>query len=171
MGFWIYEKRGESYTRVCSVKLTGEDGLIAKYLKQNSEVDTPFSWKLGMDEIVGLVDPGLDPKEHVLVIDMLPEELLAVSLYRVSAIQGCSEFDDTDLVLACKILYQGRNNVLASEFKEAFLADGSQGDRQLLEALRLTGGTQEGSYIWTKPKMDIGAAVCSESRKLVQASS
>lgn len=162
MSFWIYSRSGDAYTRECSVKLTGEDGAIARYLKTHGEADTPFVWRLSIPEIIRLVDASLDPERHELVIDMLPEELLAVSLYRVTAIQGSSEVDDTDLVLACKILYQGRQNVLASEFKRAFVANSSKSDRQLLEALRISGGTCEGSYLWSKPKMDIGAAICPE---------
>ncbi|QYY35365.1 hypothetical protein [Ruficoccus sp. ZRK36] len=160
MSFWLYKCDGSNYTQLAPVKLTGPEGILARYLQSKSEENTPFTWSLLNKDIVALIDPELDASTHLVVLDMLPEHLVEVSLHRVYAIQGSSEEDTSDVVLACKILFQGLANKTSSTFKEAFECDPPADNRQMLEALGLSGGTAGGRYHWTKPKMDIGATVC-----------
>ena len=160
MSFWLYHCEGTRYTQLGPVKLTGPGGVLARYLTRHKDVDTPFTWSLMNKELIPLIDAALDPEKHLIVLDMLPESLTEVSLHRVFAIQGSSEEDESDVVLACKILFQGAVNTAPSSFKETFACEPPADNRQMLEALGLTGGTVAGRYRWTRPKMDIGATVC-----------
>ncbi len=91
---------------------------------------------------------------------MLPEALTEVCLYRVDCFRGVSNFDETDMVLSCRILEQGRIPCSAGEYKQAFTRSTAGSDRQVVEAFHLSGGVATGTYLWGKPKMDIGAAIC-----------
>ncbi len=163
MAFWLYSKNGSRFERKQPIKLTGKEGLLARFLTRNRDVETPFAWELRPADIIQLIDGDLNVENHAILIDMLPEALAQVSLYRLTSVQGASEYDESDLVLACKMLYQGKCNSTASDFKECFLCETSESDRQMVEALRLTGGVATGTYLWAKPKMDIGAAICPPS--------
>ncbi|MFP4352718.1 MAG: hypothetical protein ACLFRP_07960 [Puniceicoccaceae bacterium] len=160
MAFWLYSKNGSSYGRIRSVRLAGKDGLLAGYLRDHRSAETPFTWELDSAGLVRRIDPALAPEEHVILIDMLPESFTEVSLYRVISLRGVSEYDESDLALACKLLHQGRCPGTAGEFKEAFHSDAVESERQMIEAFRLTGGVSDGTYLWAKPGMDIGAAIC-----------
>lgn len=160
MSFWIYEKKNDAFERICRLKLTGTEGLLAVYLSGYSESETPFQWTLSSPEIIPLANPQLDPLKHIIVVDLMPESFIQRCLYRVIRIQGTSEFDESDVVLACKVLYQGEA-LESTAGAEPIVPDISQpNDRQMLEAMRLTGGLNGGTYFWARPKMDIGAAVC-----------
>ncbi len=160
MAFWLYSKSADTYTRQTTVQLTGKDGLLATFLKQYAETDTPFAWELNTADLIGLLDPTLNASEHEIVIDMLPEGLTEASLHFVTSIRGVSQYDESDLVLACKILYQGPTGIPAASFKQQFVVDAPAGDREMVEAFRLTGGVATGTYRWAPPKMNIGAAIC-----------
>lgn len=160
MAFWLYSKNASSYKRKQAVKLTGKTGLLASFLHLNCGADTPYTWELTPETLIHLIDPELNVDQHLILIDMLPEALTDVSLYRVTSIRGVSEYDESDLVLACKMLHQGKCTSTAAEFKEAFTCEHDESDRQMVEAFRLTGGVATGTYLWGKPKMDIGAAIC-----------
>lgn len=165
MAFWLYSHSNDTYKREQPVKLTGKNGLIASYLQSNAGEDTPFAWQLDKADIIRLIDPQLDPTQHELVIDMLPESFTEVSLLRVTTLRGVSEFDESDMVMACKILQQGRTPCTAETFKASFKRTTIPSSRQSVEAFHLTGGVATGTYYWSKPKMDIGAAICPSAAK------
>ncbi len=163
MSFLIYHCDGVRYARVDSIKLTGADGVLARFLMQNSHVETPFAWQLSDADIIQLARPDLNPTEHRLILDMMPGDSHEISLYHVTYLQGSSELDESDVVLASRILFQATEPGAAVALKRAFTLDKPESSRQMLEAMRLTGGTLRGKYFWAKPKMDIGAAVCPSS--------
>lgn len=165
MAFWLYSKSGDQYTRLQPVKFTGKSGLLSRFLHQHAKDDTPFSWELTPADIIALIDPTMAVDSHEILIDMLPESLTEVSLYRVTSIRGVSEFDESDLVLACKLFYQDKVTRSAPEFKKVFHNTHNLSERQMVEAFRLTGGVATGTYLWSKPKMDIGAAICPANSK------
>lgn len=150
-----------SYTRIQSLCFTGKEGILARFLQANRGEDTPFAWNLSGPALITAVAPDVDPEAHEVILDMLPEGLVEACLYRVHGIQGSSDEDHTDLALNCQPLYQGRIRVAATEFKAAFHLPISNDRRQMLEALGLTGGLRSGNYFWTRPKMNLGAAIYS----------
>ncbi|WPJ97604.1 hypothetical protein SH580_07765 [Coraliomargarita algicola] len=165
MAFWLYAKNGSTYERIQSIKLTGKAGILARFLQSHASDDTPFTWELTPAALVELVDPSLDSASHEIVIDMLPEGLTEVSLYRMTSLRGSSEYDESDLVMAFKLLQQGPIAASANEFKNRFVCNTPPNGRQMVEAFHLTGGVATGSYYWSKPKMDIGAAICPATAK------
>ncbi|WP_309384443.1 hypothetical protein [Cerasicoccus frondis] len=165
MSFYIYHQEGDRYRVVAPLKLTSSKGVLAKFLQSKHEEDTPFTWQLSDAKLIELAAPELDPKQHVIAIDMMPESLVEVCLFRVTFIQGSSEYDESEVVLASKLLEQGKLTTMAQQFKKDFTITPGDRTRQSLEAMRLTGGTTRGNYFWAKPKMDIGAAVCPSTQK------
>lgn len=162
MSFWIYKTDGARALRLSPVRLTGLTGLLAQFLREHAREETPFTWQLLSQDIIALAAPELDPARHLVVIDLLPESFTEICLYRVTHLQGVSEVDETELVVAFKILAQGpaqRSAEIARLDVELGTIDEG---RNLLEAFRLTGGTMSGRYAWARPKMDIGAAVCAK---------
>ena len=160
MAFWLYKKADDHYTRLNSLKFGGKNGLLARFLQSNAAQDTPFSWQLESEGLIELIDPSLNASEHEVVIDMLPEAMTEVCLYRVTSLRGVSEYDESDMVLACKILQQGPTKEAAISFKESFTVTTEPSSRQVVEAFHLAGGIATGTYRLGKPKMNIGAAIC-----------
>lgn len=160
MSFFLYQKNGNTYERSAAITLTGPNGIIARFLQSHADVETPYAWDLTTKKLLELIDPNLCPNCYEIVLDMLPEEMLEVCLYKVIAIRGSSDIDESDLVLAFKVLTQGKKDVSSSEYKQQFTLTEEASNRQMLEAFRLTGGTSSGSYRWASPRMNIGAAVC-----------
>lgn len=160
MAFWLYAKKGSTYERIQPIKFTGKEGVLAHFLQEHAADETPFTWELSPADLVKLIEPSLNPAAHLVVIDMLPEVLTEVSLYRITSLRGSSNYDESDLVMACNLLQQGSTPASAGEFKKRFVCNTPPSSRQMVEAFHLTGGVATGSYYWSKPKMDIGAAIC-----------
>lgn len=165
MSFYLYAKTADTYRLVSALKLTGKSGLIAQYLRSHAREETPFSWQIGLKELLALVDPELPVCGHELVFDMLPEAFTEICLYRVDSFRGVSGFDETDMVLSCRILEQGALDRPACEFKAGFTLSNGASSRELVEAFHVSGGVVGGSYYWGKPKMNIGAAICPPASK------
>jgi len=159
MSFWIYRKKGPAYERAARLKLSGEDGALATFLQALDDEESPVAWEVSGAVILALAAPELDPAEHVVLLDLQGESLLEVCLQQVVGIKGVSHVDETDLVIATEVVFQGSAPVCPEDFKKAFVADVLPDQTQQIEALGLSGGTRQGKYRWTKPKMDIGAAV------------
>jgi hypothetical protein len=160
MSFYLYKISGDSFTRVAPLKMTGKQGLIAQFLQSHAGEDTPYAWQAGLKDFLAFFNSSLEADSHELVFDMLPEALTEVCLYRVVSFRGVSDFDETDMVMSCRILEQGPVQRSVCDYKEQFTLSHEPSPRQLVEAFHLTGGVATGTYYWGKPKMDIGAAIC-----------
>jgi homocitrate synthase NifV len=161
MSTWLYRREGSRHTRVGRVRLAGRDGLLAKFLREKLNEDTPLPWVLDSAGLVERVDRSLDPAAHLVVLDMLPDHAMELCLYEVNAIRGVSMIDDSDLVLACRgLVEQAAPEGGVAAAKLEFDPGERPAGGQIMEPLRLTGGTMEGSYRWASPKMDIGATLC-----------
>ncbi len=160
MSFSLYHKTNGRFRRQAALALAGPSGLLAQYLQSRAEQDTPLSWTLLPEDLHRLSHSPTPAANAAVVLDMQPEALLQASLYEIICIRGWTETDTTDLVLACRCLYQGCCDRMAEDLKADFQAQTGCGEREWIEAVRLTGGTREGRYRWARPAMDIGAAVC-----------
>ncbi len=163
MAFQVYAystvEEIRSYRHLGRLSLLGEKGILATYLKQYSEKDTPFKWSLSGEQLATLAMPVPKGERLEVVIDLLPEGLVDVNLSRLSRINGVSEDDSSDLILCCEPLYQGKVKHPVIDFKKCFKVAETQSSRQLLEAIHMNGGTEKGNYSWGPPKMNIGAAI------------
>ncbi len=162
MSFMLYEKTNRQYRKLEPIKIAGAEGVLAKYLQEFGKKDIPFTWKLTADEIIGRLKPGEDASQYEVVFDLSSDAQGIVTLYQVAAIQGSSDYEETDLVLNCHQLYEIKTSTLAEEKKSFFLEKEISGN-SILEPLHLSGGTRTGTYRWGKPKMDIGAAIYSNA--------
>ncbi|MCH8475497.1 MAG: hypothetical protein LAT55_09745 [Opitutales bacterium] len=141
MSFFLYPANAEKEDRI-RITLTGKDGLVARYLSLFSEEETPFSWGLCEEDLLrelGL--PEAVPGSRI-VLEMKSEK--GISEHQVIALRGQSDVDHTELAIVCRALVPDSGDHRQGEW---------------VEALALTGGTTEGRYFWTRPKMDIGATI------------
>jgi len=164
MAFALYSKNETRYEHCFPVKLTGESGPLANFLQSQPDA-SPLSWELDSNQLIPWIDPSLDPGNHVLLLDMLPEASSDVSLYQVTALQGVAYYGATDLVMVCRLFYQSRGQGAARDIKQGFELNENLGHRQMVEAFRLTGGLGTGTYRWARPEMTLGAAICPASKK------
>lgn len=159
MAFWIYttELTAETatYQRQRTLRLAGVDGLIAGYLRFHRSAEMPWRWQLDAQTLSQLATPGTGWKGTEVLFQSFDEASNQFQLYRVLGINGQSQSMDTDLVFTLCHLHQAPNEEDLAHFARPRPLD----ERQMLEALGLSGGLRGGKYRWTSPKMNIGAAV------------
>lgn len=163
MSFYIYRKTtdraGMHYERISALKFTGPEGLFARYLRDYRGEDTPFTWILTEDALLRLGGIDTGAEYHCILTDLMPEALLQVCIYRLHSIRGVSQYDESDLALCLNPWFEGSTPGNASDFRRRFTLSCQPGTQQMLEALSLTGGLNAGTYRWSAPKMNLGAAV------------
>lgn len=165
MPFYNYrfsENNGmRAYCRGHEVKLTGTEGILARYLKSlPSKGEDRVSWALSGLQIAQLACPDCENTSKELFLDLYPEGFTEVALHRVERIVGVSEEDWTDAVIVTRPVLVGAVGGLAEETRKAFAVELPFPGREMMEAFGIQGGFAKGNYKWTKPKMNIGAAVC-----------
>lgn len=163
MSFWLYRKSTSkdvcSFERVAEVRLTSPTGMLATFIKEHDEANSPVTWDLPDIELISRLVPGESPTSYALILDLLPEDVMHAQLHLLVAIRGSSDTDHTDLVLVCRPLFEGRTPELSTDFKQSFSIPLPLDQREMIEALGLSGGTTGGRYFWAQPGMNIGAAV------------
>lgn len=152
------------YTRGHAVSLVGANGILADYIRtlEPSTRDL-VQWELSGTDISRLACPNCQNPDKELLLDLLPEGIVEVCLHRVEKIVGISSDDWTDAVLVTRPILSTTGNAHAAELKASFSIDLPLAKRENLEAFGIKGGYDRGSYAWTRPKMNIGAAVCGRS--------
>lgn len=153
------EKR--QYTRGHSVALVGTSGVLADYIKSLEPIEHgTIKWELFGADIARLVCPDCDNPHKELILDHFPKDTKALCLSRVEKIVGVSSDDWTDAVLVTRPLPTEAPAALDTSSKETFSVPLPIGTRENMEAIGIKGGYQKGTFTWTQPKMNIGAAVC-----------
>jgi hypothetical protein len=163
MGFLLYRRTGRNeamqYFFVRKLSVVGKSGSLSTWLASKSAEATPFVWKLAGNALVAALAPDVDPDEHTVVIDMMPERLTVASLCHIMSLAGQSEADETVLVIALRELCISKIPDNGSDPRMAFVCDLSVKKPDLIETMGIIGGTRKGPYKWCSPKMNIGAAV------------
>lgn len=156
------ESDGERYySRSHAVSLVGANGLLATFIKSLKPDDRDdVRWELSGSDLSRLACPDCTNTNKDLLLDLYPEGLTEVCLHRVEKIVGVSSDDWTDAVLVTRPILLGGQEASAAEIKRAFTAHLPFPSRENMEAFGIKGGYKMGSYGWTRPKMNIGAAVC-----------
>ncbi|KAF0094525.1 MAG: hypothetical protein E1N59_1830 [Puniceicoccaceae bacterium 5H] len=159
MAFWIYQRQDTtetvSFRRQRMIRLSGEEGIIAGFLRFHAQADSPWSWELPAGPLRQLATPGTGWKETEVVIELKDRTTGVYHLHRIVGLHGHSDTRDTDLVLTLCSLYQAKDR----DALEAFEVPLPMDERRMLEALGLTGGLSGGTFHWCAPKMNIGAAI------------
>ena len=141
MSFYLDPPNSTKEDRI-PLTLTGEEGLIARYLSRFGQEETPYSWVLSGEALHKELDlPEASPESRV-ILTMKTDK--GETEHEILALRGQSEEEHTELVLVCRTEVDDETDQRKGEW---------------VEAVALTGGTQGGRYFWTRPKMDIGAAV------------
>lgn len=152
------------YTRGHAVSLVGRNGLIAEFVRSlEPSTRDQVTWELSGPDISRLACPDCKNPDKELLLDLYPEGLVDVCLHRVERIVGVSSDDWTDAILVTRPVLNDTGLSNAAEVKKEFSVDLPFASRENMEAFGIKGGYEKGSYSWTKPKMNIGAAVCGGS--------
>jgi len=167
MGFLLYHRTGQKeamrYTLVRKLCVVGQSGSLSAWMKAHASESLPFEWKLSGEKLVRALAPDVDPVEHTIVMDMMPERLAGASLCHVTSLAGSSESQESDIVIALRELYMAQTPVSGIDIRIAFICDLTAATPDLIESMGVAGGTKGGSYKWCAPKMNIGAAVFQKS--------
>ncbi len=151
MSFWKGTSLGNgTLTRLEPLRLSGEDGLIARYIATLQPEHTS-RWRLdasgfllAIREPDGLLlfrpsqSPGMDGEEY----------------YHIRWLQGTCEEKQTDIVLEyiprlLRFIGADTYEIIPAEERSPFLC----------EAISLSGGTRGGTWRWMPPPIKIGAVV------------
>lgn len=151
MSFWKGTSlENGTLTRLEPLRLSGEDGLIARFITTLQPEQTA-RWRLDsasflqtLGESAGLLlfrpsqSPGPDGEEY----------------YQIRWLQGTCENKQTDIVLEyipkfLRFIGQNAYEILPAEETRPFLC----------EAISLSGGTQGGTWRWVPPPIKLGAVV------------
>ena len=134
------------------IKLSGQDGPIARYLTGKSEL-TDQPWTLSGVDLIGFLAENPDSVDVFFCPFALSAPPPTCTLYHLQEIHGVSHHFRSDLVLRfsprpCVSLGDGN-----------FRLSPSSGTRHFCEAISLTGGTCGGLWQWTEAPLQMGAAI------------
>jgi len=150
MPFMLYDVAAlqgrKQYTLVRTIPLAGKTGPLAAIQRsKNPSGATPFPWHATSTEIVAAI-AGTSPTQEI-VIDLKPNVVKNVSLYRLLDIWGFSYRDWTPLAVRLESLFEDLGHNEPQQFKASF--SDADANRSLVgEFLYVQGGTAGGSWIW-----------------------
>lgn len=162
MGFLIYKKYSNAetvgYEQFQPLRLAGNDGLIARYVKGLSADKAP-SWKLSVTG--GLKLAGIDAAfdEFTILFDVAGPAATNVCLYELTRIHGSSRDTSTQLALDFVVVVDEEKGDKAAAFAKKFEITPPERPRLLGETLALTGGPAGGDWKWAATSLQLGATV------------
>jgi hypothetical protein len=127
MSFSIYHQAGACFTRVATLKLTGQEGVLAKFLRDHAEAETPFAWQFSDTQLIALARPDLNSHEHLVVLDLLPESFCEVCLYHVRTLKASLMLMKAMLCLLVGSCFRAQFRSLPSPSSSASRASGPRG--------------------------------------------
>ncbi len=149
MPFMLYDVAQQTgyrlYTKVKNIQIAGNRGPLAAFQrKRNGARQVPFKWHATSADIVAEI--GGSPTQEI-VIDLKPNDLKKVSLYRLLDIWGFSYAKWSSLALLLETIFGDRNEHDVKGFKHRF--DDRHADRLLVgEFLYVQGGVTSGTWNW-----------------------
>jgi hypothetical protein len=151
MPFMLYDtartRSGKKkYTELGTVSIAGNRGpLAALHKKKNLKKKSPFKWHAPAAEILGALNG--DAQQEV-PINLKPNGVQNVSLYRLLDVWGFSYEDWTPLAIRLEVLFADRQHKNPVEFMKSFEVPSNQRGDFIGEFLYLRGGTAGGSWNW-----------------------
>lgn len=144
MGLELHEinllpEGGRSFKLLSLMRLSGADGLIAKYLSTHQDQDLE-QWVMGAPEVALLFG---EPSRNVAVLCSTGCECSGGRVYsEIVSIAGSSRGDQTDLVLM-------QRGIGLTPLPDGSLAeDAFPGSEYTMESLALKGGTTRRQHSW-----------------------
>lgn len=160
MGFYAYKSISNNgswdFVYKEPVKLSGSDGLIAKYVSGLTLEGETLLWNVSGKELMGA------DEESAIVFDACPGDESKVVLYQLLRVSGESFPDKTELLLHFRILIQ-RTGGDTKAMKKSISIPKEEKPIEMHEAIVLSGGYEKGDWKWRAPDMNIGAAVISSA--------
>jgi hypothetical protein len=162
MAFLIYKKADDGksvrYEKIQPLKLSGRDGLIARYVKTLSDAEMQ-SWKLDAAALLKLA--GIAPSSDGLAVlfDVTGRDATNVCLYELARIHGSCRDTSTQLALDFSVVIDREIGGNAAEFAGNFEMTPPAQPKLLGEMLALTGGPGGGDWKWDATSLQPGATV------------
>lgn len=147
MGFATYQYHEDhSISRKSAFRLGGANGALNNHITSlPTDLNAPVAWKLTAEELLaGEGTPGW------LVFEA-EDAGEGTTLQRVHSVTGLSRSDETEVLLTTEMIEPSGSSPSGGTAVETT-------GKLFSEALRLTGGTEGGTWKWAAPVMQIGAA-------------
>ncbi|MBL9134409.1 MAG: hypothetical protein JNK85_01010 [Verrucomicrobiales bacterium] len=162
MGFLIYERThagdGVCYSRIKPLKFGGRDGLIAQHVRTLTDAEAR-SWKLGAGQLLELAGEAKDSGTRSILFEIAGAESGSLCLYELLKVHGSSRDMSTQLALDFAVVLDQEVGDDAEALAARFEIVPPAKPKLLGETLSLTGGTGGGSWKWSTPPMQLGAAI------------
>lgn len=162
MGFLLYNiseasDSSLSFSNPRPIKLTGEEGPIARFVKNHPEPEK--GWKISEEQLLRLfVDEVRDEKLEAVVFDSDPSSESRAGLSRVISIAGKSASDNTEMIIHFQDILVGQVEQ-AREVCKSFKVPADKKLPEHHDPVAMSGGTSEGSWKWCKSEENIGATI------------
>jgi hypothetical protein len=136
----------KKYTKLGTVSIAGNRGPLASlHEKKNLHKKSPFKWHAPAAEIVGALKG--DAQQEIL-INLKPNGVENVSLYRLLDVWGFSYDSWTPLAIRLEVLFSDRRHKNPEEFMKSFEIPSKKRGDFIGEFLYLRGGSAGGSWNW-----------------------
>jgi len=160
MGLLLYKKHHLSETKVELtspevIKLSGKQGIIARYVEAHRIKDDLNDWHLNSEDIPALL--GYDSGEYMVCFASKNLESGNINLSEVLAFQGKTDIVRTDSV----IMHRAIASYPVEAFPDTMTVDNSTPAEMMIEPFGLAGGISKGPHSWSlvAPKMHIGGVI------------
>jgi hypothetical protein len=166
MGFNLYRHQTtanlrESYSQPERLVLSGVHGPLAIYVQSVYKKQTSAEWDLSEVELAALLRPGQDITQAAILFEVGSELENHVTIHRVISIHGRSTAAETEIIVHFKSLYSNLLVPDSAKFRLAFEADPVADKSDIYENLKLSGGTQTGTWKWMESEQILNASVIS----------
>jgi hypothetical protein len=167
MSFIIYKYSAGGkeihYERLQTIRLSGPNGAIARFVRSLPGDTTDQSWELSPLDLTRLADVASAGDRLEVLFEASAETDDAVCLYRVRRICGVVRGGKTHLSLDLEVLVDQQVGASAEEFRRAFARPANFSGRRFREMLQLGGGLEGGLWKWETPILNLGATLVGPS--------
>lgn len=164
MGAHLYKKNATdegmvSLSHLKAVRLSGKEGIIAKFVESHREGEDLESWILSIDEICKLTGEASD--DAVFLFLSPSEEGSEPSVSLVKTLSGKSSIMETELLLMMQPLQNVVVTDLDGNHPSRIVYPEKQRSDSVFESLLIKGGISTIKHSWklAPPKMQIGGMI------------
>ena len=164
MGAHLYKKNetnGEtiSLSHIKAVRLSGKEGIIAKFVETHREQEDLEDWAMPIDEVCKLTDEPADGAVLLFVSPTEQGDALSVSI--VKSLIGKSSIVETELLLMMQPILNAELTDVEGGYPSQIVYQEKQKSDSVFESLVIKGGISTIKHSWklAPPKMQIGGMI------------
>jgi hypothetical protein len=163
MGVHLYQKTTSaegivSLSHVQSVRLSGSDGIVSKFIKSNPNEDLE-QWTLNPGEIAELL--GQSSENKALIFSSHYESTGNPSVSLIKTLSGKSSIMETELLMMMQPIENIASSASESDYPKRIEYPEKQKLETFFESILIKGGVSKLNHSWklAPPKMQIGGVI------------